>query len=446
MSESLGETELGAQWCLKALHPSDTVVQAPGVPDENCMSTVVLNYQTVHSITVPAGTGDGWQCDVQLTPHPIQFARYSTATSAGVGISNPSVPIFNSQLVAATHKARYDMLTDMASAWRLVYFGCTAALDAPALSNQGTVVVCQKPVKASYFQTGHATACARKIAVYNVDALPNYDVSQAMPAAYYSLAKEGAYVPLRLSRTSQNWTCPADGVVVSDDYAVGAWGQGIDDSEAFRIAGAAGAPTGQMSSSMFPTCTQPYWDGGVDAMAGDVSSPLLNDYVADLSFRGLSAAAGVKLFLRVGIEFLVPPASVLSAQLRMSPGYDPLAMSKYFQISRQLKDAYPEEYNEKNILWNIIRKVASAAAPMLSAVPSVGPLLSAGAGVLGALPDIGGSSSSARSPRPRRRAERAPRARARPPPAPRRTRRRAPPAPRRGRRAPQPFPVGSDMR
>lgn len=395
ISGSLGSTPAGQSWCLKALHPSDAMVQCYGLPDENSMSTVMMNYQTVQEITVPGGTGDGWSLDLQVVPHPVVLARHSTRNAAGALVSSASVPTYNTQLAGATHSGKYDTLTDVAAGWRLAYFGVTVILDAPALSNQGTIVVCQKPVQCSLFNPAApggvgATTCGRHMAIYNSSLVPSFSSSQAMPNAYFASAKEGAYVPLRLTRTSQRWVSAADAVIAQNDYDLGPWGNDIEDSPSFQLPTLAAAPpdlTGDaVSSSMFPGLQRPFLSSVTNYIAGGVTSPLLNDYVADICLKGLSQAATVKCFFRVGLELMVLPASTLSAQLKVSPGYDPEAIVRYFQVSRMLKDAYPEEYNSLDKLWNVIRDAARVIGPSLSMIPRFGPMMSTAAGVIAGLP------------------------------------------------------------
>lgn len=363
----------------------------------------MMNFQSVYTISVPVGTG-AWDTDIQLTPHPVSFANYYRQTVAGAVIGVPSLPLLNTQLVGATHINKYDTLSDISTSWRLAYFGCTVSLDAPALSNQGTIVVCQRPIQANTFHvSGYNSAlpmayAGRKLLVYHMDSVPSFATTQAMPNAYCGLAKEGAYIPMKLSRTSQQWMTTADSVLVEDSAGQGAWGQDLDLDASYPV-GVVAAPlpdTGVGGKAMFPGVARPWISSASFKVGGSSISPMLNDYVADVCLRNLAEAATIKLFFRVGIELLVPPASTMSSQLRASPGYDPVAMEKYFQVSRMLKDAYPEEYNSLDRLWNVIQNYARQLSPYLGMVPHVGPGLSMAASAMGRM-----------GPLPRRRAEQA---------------------------------------
>lgn len=385
MAPSLGATPDGAAWCMKALHPSDAAMDCRGIPDENSMSTVMMNYQSVFSIGVPAGTGDGWETNIQVTPHPVQFARYNRGNAGGGGVGHYVDPLLNTQLTGADHASKYDALTDLASAWRLAYFGVTVTLDAPMIANQGTVVVCQKPLRPNVFAYGDLSGApvlanmGRNLCVYNVANFPDYDVSQAMPNAYYGNAKDGVYIPMRLTHTSQEWHGPEDSLVACKDLQTGMTGRELDDDSSVPLDWVAACPgvLGVGTGAMFPGLRIPYAVNlpgnplhcGLD---GDVTSRMLNAYVADICFKGLAEAATVKLFFRVGIELLVEPQSALSSQLHAAVMYDPAAFASYFNVSRQLKDAYPAEYNLLGALWPVIQSAIQLAPRIFPLLRPVG--------------------------------------------------------------------------
>jgi len=50
---------------------------------------------------------------------------------------------------------------------------------------------------------------------------------------------------------------------------------------------------------------------------------------------------------------------------KLSPVYDPLALQGYFAISREMRDAYPEEYNTFGALLGTIANAAATALPTI---------------------------------------------------------------------------------
>jgi len=98
----------------------------------------------------------------------------------------------------------------------------------------------------------------------------------------------------------------------------------------------------------------------------------------------------MSIYVRCGFEIQVPAGSLYSPQLKMSPPHDAVAIENYFQIARQLKDAYPADYNDLGKIWDVISGAAKAVAPFLSAIPVAGPALAAG------LPLVAGAGDAVR--------------------------------------------------
>jgi hypothetical protein len=117
----------------------------------------------------------------------------------------------------------------------------------------------------------------------------------------------------------------------------------------------------------------------------------MNGNVAHLSARNLSNQTSFTFHFRIGIEIQLDPSSTLTPQLKLSPPFDPKALDVYFAIARELKDAYPADYNDAGKLWGAIKEALMVIAPPLLAaipggqalVPLVGPALE-GATTVGA--------------------------------------------------------------
>jgi hypothetical protein len=129
----------------------------------------------------------------------------------------------------------------------------------------------------------------------------------------------------------------------------------------------------------FPT-VDPAW-GTYGAFHGDMIPGLMNGSVAHVSARNLSDQTSFTFHFRMGIEIQLDPSSTLTPQLKLSPPYDPLALDTYFAIARELKDAYPADYNTTGKLGGAIKEALKALGPPLLAMipggaslaPLVGP-------------------------------------------------------------------------
>lgn len=97
-----------------------------------------------------------------------------------------------------------------------------------------------------------------------------------------------------------------------------------------------------------------------------------NENWAHACFQNMSVGTRLVCYWRVGFELQCHPDSTWSPYLRLSPPYDRSAIEAYFKIARELKDAYPVEYNDKGKLWDIIKKAIRTALPVVGAMGPFG--------------------------------------------------------------------------
>jgi hypothetical protein len=108
--------------------------------------------------------------------------------------------------------------------------------------------------------------------------------------------------------------------------------------------------------------------GGV-YVGGDATSPMLNGTWAHICAKNLAVTTSFTFFVRCGLEMQVSPSSTLAPQLKLSPPYDPVALTTYFQIARELKDGYPSEFNDLGKIWDVISKAARKIIPFVGMIP-----------------------------------------------------------------------------
>lgn len=349
---SFGLTNTGADWCVKALHPSDPMTEVRGIPDHSAVPSLTMNYQSAFTLS-PAAIAEGtWSFDMTLVPHPIQMmvgAYYDSETPLGEYVS-----CLNSQIDGADHVAKFASFITMAQRWRLCYQSVTVYQDGPDLANQGTIVVSQTPCCPRIAHPISNTAVA-PVCWYQTDDKPSFEHSQAMPNAYLNRSREGAYVPLKLTETCQDWVSEADSVMPGAiDFSAAAGSTGLVTSI---------PAVGTGSTWPFGGLVPYYASAGVDH--GDRTSPLLNGTVAHISARNLATTTSYTFHVRQGIELQVVPGSQLSPQLKLSPKYDRRALDVYYLIARELKDAYPADYNDLGKIWDVISIALKSLSPLL---------------------------------------------------------------------------------
>lgn len=368
-------------WVIKALHPADPVIEIKGIPDESSSPSVIIQYNTVARISPPAGTDATWDFDLTMVPDAIEHASVTTNALVGGVPTVGTFGIMNSALKSpgnanTTYRQRLtNFLGQGVEAFRLVGMSVTAYQDGPALANQGTLCAAQYEVAARTYAI-HNTGVAAAVPVaylpllrFQSSDLANYDNSQTMPNAYFSESKHGCYMPLKLTRPSHKWTSDRDMYKHCTHWTGIGGGSSWDGlSDQLFVGGNA------------PAAVPPYMDvipGYIhDADARLLGDPLfypLNTIFGGLSCRGLSKETSFALYFRVIIEARVQPGTLLAPQQHISPMFDQKAIESYFRINRELKDAYPADFNDLGKIWDAISEAANFVLPLIH--PSLGPAL-----------------------------------------------------------------------
>lgn len=342
-----------------------------GIPDESSVPSLFMNYQSVYTVSPRSGATGTWKLDGQLIPNPLSFGAVVQTDSVGTALTE----FVNTQIPGDSHPQRLSEFLKEFTRWRLAYASVTIYQDGPDLANQGTIVVCQKPVKPVVTHPVPMPMVAsgyRPSFTLNASDLPNYEASQAMPNAYFGKSREGAYIPLKLTRTCQKWHSASDLVYQATASAIIDYDDGVAGGRADIPSVAQEEVLGQYP---FASVNDLHYNPEISTLCGSLTSNFCNDNWADFSFRNLSVQSSVSMFFRFGFECQLQPTSALSPHLKLSPPSDPLAISKYFAVSRELKDAYPADHNDLGKIWDVISSIVKTVGPALSVIPVAGPIL-----------------------------------------------------------------------
>jgi hypothetical protein len=358
------------------LHPSDPITEVRGIPDENSLPTVLNNYQSTFTVSPAIGATGTWSFELALIPHPIGFVWVHITDSTG----NRYVVYNNSQIPGVTHADKIHLFRRFAQRWRVAYMGLSCHQDGPDLANQGTIVAAQAPVQAHKYKwcnvgptggDGYKPMYAHPdIAVFEEYDMPSFETCQSMPNAYFNNSKFGCYMPLKLTRTAQNWRSGASDIFMGTGV-VAETGTQLD------LGFLALPHLSTVSTFPFPDLEVAGYDSVVSAFFGITTSDFLNDNWGHIAARNLAVTTSFTFFVRQGLEMQVLPGTSLTPQQKLPPAHDPLALEAYFRIARELSDAYPVDYNDLGQIWDVISNVAKTVAPALAAIPGVGMPLSA---------------------------------------------------------------------
>jgi hypothetical protein len=355
-------------------------VEVQGIPDKSAAPTVFMNYQATYTVTNPdPAAGTPWFIAGQLVPHPIAFL----STVATCGAVSALQSHLNSQIVGGTHHEKYAAFKGIAERWRLAYMSVTIYQDAPALANQGTVVCAQHAVEPAFYSATQLINLPGPIpraigyphvAFLKENDFPLYETLQSMPNAYFNRSTEGAYIPLKLTKTCQHWHGEEDEMT---------FGRLTYANE--RL-GCVLYPNAQLLDVAPFYGAEGFWiDPAAENAGGVVTSNFCNDAWATFGFRNLAPTTSLSFFVRAGYELMVRPGTQLTSHQVLSPKHDPVALASYFAISRELKDGYPADFNTTGKILSTISSIAKSAAPFLSLVPGIGAGLGPAAMGVGAL-------------------------------------------------------------
>jgi len=368
-----GDTENGKNWCIKALHPSDPLTQVDGIPDDCVQSSILMNYQAAFTFTCnPTATGT-WAFQGSIIPHPIGMACVNTEDNVG----NQTLEFLNPEIAGATHAAKYGAYAALFNRWRLAYCGATIYQDGADLSNQGTITVCQRPLELAklsipFVNTGGTAVYAGIPCTYECgDWPPLFSNCQSMPNAYFNNSKFGAYAPMKLSNMAHRWISRNDAAMYGGSQA---YVDGFSNTNVLNVAGASGTGGAYPFMTLSPPWAQPV--SGI--RGGDATSPFCNDFVIDFCAKNLAVTTSYTVFIRMGFECQVVPGTSMCPLQKLAPPMDPRASLTYQLISREMKDAYPADYNDWNKIWEVIKNGARTIAPLVAKVhPALGALFNA---------------------------------------------------------------------
>lgn len=399
----MATTPSGRSWCVKALHPSDPVTDVQGVPDECSSPTVLLQYNQVYRVTPdPSITTSNWGFDLTVIPNLLApgcvVVRDSVGTIPANGLYNFLNQAFRPPGISVPTYAQLlaQFRTLGIESHRLVYLGVTGYQDGPALADQGTLVAAQWEVARRKFVYGAGSGSGlffgtQRGARYQVNDTADYGTLQFMPNAYFGASKEGVYLPLKLTSNHQKWVSSAD-----LEGTITGW-NGVNDQTVVAY-----TSPGLTKIPPFPSLETTYVTSTPTSVSfdGDLTYKPLNGQWGGISCRNLSVQTSFAFYVRMGIEVRVSPDSMLASQQRVSPPYDPLAIASYHRISRELKDAYPADFNDLGKIWEVIKNVARVALPVVGSFGPIGAGISGvGNAIIGAVDAVrggkGGNSPSA---------------------------------------------------
>lgn len=368
-----GITPEGAAWLAKTLHPADNVPPWTGIPTGSGLPSVVMEYEALLRIAPNAAAVGTYYGYCNLLPHPLQPFSAVTTDSVGDltwGLRNPTM--YSS---GTSFNTMVGNLMNLAGAYRMTHVSATCELDAPALSNQGSVTAAQYPLIYYEFNPSFVLAAgadAGKLALgvhvrHMANAVNELDreALAAKPYSYSGLAKDGVYQVLKLDpdaewvrmrdlcmHTAQGAPTPSStGVILP------LAGGGVGTNEVFPWYGGNYPAADRFISASVNPATATF------GLTGSINPKMSQPNFGRIAFWNLAVTAGITVRVRWGVEFLVHPTSALAPSTRACAPRDEVALAAYSRIVDELPDAFPGCYNSWDDLGKMLRIVWNKISP-----------------------------------------------------------------------------------
>lgn len=365
---TLGDTDVGKAWCLKALHPADTNVLSSPMPTNETKAFASVAFQQMDVLSMPAtfDPAKAWSVEIFVFRMPVILYSWR-ATQAGA--ADVTGYVFSKQYQATSdYIAAHYAFREVVEKYRLTSQSLTGYFDAASLSDQGHVIVGQTDLpwmKNPATQTpppGFDTA-AQLPWVFYQDARPSMDVILQTTRAYQAHAVDGFYVPSKLQ-------------------SLGRWIRTNDVSVLLGTSGVNIPPAPQIGferlgrDAYFADCAMGTFQGTfpwLKMLPGD-PAPLVFDQVdsslTSVFYTGLSGTSSIRMTMRWTLDMVVKPGTIYAPFVKMPPIEDGLALRMYAEVSRRMIDAYPASQNNLGMLLGTIGRIATQLLP--SVVPAIG--------------------------------------------------------------------------
>jgi hypothetical protein len=319
---NFGSTAMGAEWCVKALHPAHPVGPIVGIPDRTSVPSALLEFKGNFTISTPEA-GASWGTTLMALPSPITPIIYRSVSEDGTPVSS-NVTLSNTQIQGTSQADKVAFWRTNVTAARIVYYGLTIILDSPTLYDQGSAVMGQITPSWRYTYTSLNGDPEASYASQSI----SYDTLINLRQAVQFSAKEGGYLPMKFSNPS------------------------IPYVEQTTTYGYSGLIYGAQPALLVPH--------------------MLDTQLGGYAARNLASVAMLRCIWRMGVEVTCPPGSAYTPFMTTMGIPDSIALDSYYSISSKMADAYPSSFNDWDELWSVIKGVGRVVLPAIKTVVPYG--------------------------------------------------------------------------
>jgi hypothetical protein len=348
-------------WVKLALDPfHDYPVDFAGMPDAHGDQTSIRSYQFIQSVTVPDDVvaGEKWDCSIIAMPllGPT-FLRRSTMQSPGnfttslvqfpantvvIAPRASNIGIYsNNDFTANAYSSLGPTDLDDQVPCRIVAGGFEVHNTTPSLHAGGSVMVRSTGSSRSIVQLWDATDLSSTVANIIKGPVNFPRRAAADPQARIWSAKEGCYVPFRLTLDNTDFHYPSANTKVI--YT----GFGASENDAWTT-------DSDFNANFTSFNKYPVREGNIE--------------VSSAHFTGLPYETTLEVTVKVIVEF--SPTTKLSELALTTPAcpYDPKALTEYRNAISDLPPGVKVNMNAKGDWWKMIKKAVQYATPLASTI------------------------------------------------------------------------------
>lgn len=391
---TIGLSPTGRDFVVKALDPASTIV-CSGIPDESTCPVLRPEYTVQVNIPAPSVGTSGWDCMLLFPPGDVTACVYATGP-AGIDFNLTSIPpgatngvvnylpcvdlpgsngfqtVGPSGVTSVQRSSRSP--TSQALKFRHMFRSATVDLIASAVNDQGDVFASQYPCdlfnRALFGSTVISTATGNPLTFISNDVRVPFneqDLVLSSRTPYVGRAKDGVYMPMRLTGPSQDF-CELPSATIGYDY--------YDNLPIM------GAPFGANQKSQILSFTNndtgaggpvPYINNYLGSADVAPNTGFDNSSVGVMIFRNLSGGGGggftSSLLVKIisGQEIRPKPTAFDRVYLKPAHIYEPRALEAYYAIAHELDLAYPSRFNSMGAIMSVISSALSHVLPALAA-------------------------------------------------------------------------------
>lgn len=362
----LGETDVGAAWCLKALHPADVNVLSCPMPSNETRSFASVGFNQMDGFSIPSTfeSTKTWAIDIFVLRDPCVLYAYRMHQA---GAEDVTGFVFSKQYGMGPGQSYSDCFQSVRQCmekFRITSHSLTGYFDGASESDQGHVVLGQSDhpwmkVAATMLPAPTLDIAAQLPWVFYQDQRPEYENILQATRSYQGSARDGFYVPSKLQNIGR-W-CTTNQV------------NGMLGTHEARFSDTSSLPFGKLGvSSYFAEDSHMKTINTFPWMRKSVSDEIpfvfdqMDSSITSIFYTGLSSTSTLRLTMRWTMDMMVRPGTIYAPFVRMPPVEDHLAFKMYAEVSRRMADGHPSRYNNLGAIIPLIGKVASAVFPTLA--------------------------------------------------------------------------------